>query len=336
MMAPAPASPPPRRIELLIPEEARGRRLDRVLADLMPDQSRASLQRLVNEGRILIAGNPVRASRRIRGGEVVVIVLPEPVPSVLEAEDRPLRILHEDDDLIVLNKPAGLVVHPGAGVRSGTLANALLHHFRGLSSIGGVERPGIVHRLDRETSGVIVVAKNDMAHRSLSAQFKDRTMKKIYEALVWGRPRRQEGSIDEPIGRHPTARIRMAVRASGRPSRSDYRVVTPFGAVSLLELRPRTGRTHQLRVHMSHLGHPILGDRLYGGHKPRSVRNATERDALSGFDGLALHARRLGLIHPRTSTDMEFEAPRPEALEQLIEILKGARERSSTGKGDSK
>ena len=336
MMAAAPDSPPPRRIELLIPEEARGRRLDRVLADLMPDQSRASLQRLVSEGRILIAGDPVRASRRVHGGEEVVVDLPEPAPAALEAEDRPLRILHEDDDLIVVDKPAGLVVHPGAGVRSGTLANALLHHFRGLSSIGGVERPGIVHRLDRETSGVIVVAKNDAAHRALSAQFKDRTMRKIYEALVWGRPRREEGSIDEPIGRHPTARVRMAVRASGRSSRTDYRVVAAFGSVSLVELRPRTGRTHQLRVHMSHLGHPIVGDRLYGGPKPRSVRNAAERDALSAFGGLALHARRLGLIHPRTSIDMEFEAPRPEPLDQLIEILQRIRGGSETGEGDSR
>lgn len=334
MMAAPPTSAPPRRIELLIPEEARGRRLDRVLADLLPDQSRASLQRLVSDGRILIGGHPVRAARRLHGGEEVVVDLPEPAPAVLEADDRPLRILHEDDDLIVLNKPAGLVVHPGAGVRSGTLANALLHHFRGLSSIGGVERPGIVHRLDRETSGVIVVAKNDVAHRALSAQFKDRTMKKTYEALVWGRPRREEDSIDEPIGRHPTVRVRMAIRPSGRPSRSDYRVVAGFGSVSLVELRPRTGRTHQLRVHMSHLGHPIVGDRLYGGEKQRSVRRAAERDALSAFGGLALHARRLGLVHPRTSIDMEFEAPRPEPLEHLIEILQRIQDGFDTGEGN--
>ncbi len=223
---------------------------------------------------------------------------------------------------MVLDKPPGVVVHPGAGARAGTLVNFLLHHCRGLSVIGGTERPGIVHRLDRDTSGVLVVAKNDAAHRSLAAQFKARTVRKLYEALVWGRPRRAEGVIDAPIGRHPTARIKMAVRRGGRPARSRYRLVAALGVASLVEVRPETGRTHQIRVHLGSIGHPVVGDRIYGGARAGSVRDPGSREALLAYSGLALHARRLGFNHPRTGAWVEFEAPRPAELQRVIESLR--------------
>jgi 23S rRNA pseudouridine1911/1915/1917 synthase len=320
-------------IDLDLPESSRGSRLDQVLASLLPDHSRAALQRLIGKGRVRIANRPVRSSYRVRGGERVTIHVPEVTPSTMPAEDLPLEILHEDEDLIVLNKPPGLVVHPGAGVRRGTLANALLHHFRGLSSIGGVERPGIVHRLDRDTSGVMVVAKNDSTHRSLAAQFKARTMEKAYEALVWGRPRRSEGRIDAPIGRHPQRRMKMTIREGGRESRSGYRVLEALGSVSLVELRPETGRTHQLRVHLSHLGHPVVGDRTYGGSRTRTARTRLERAALDLYSGLALHARRLGLSHPGTGMQLAFEAPRPVQLEQLIMTLRNIRDEADNRTG---
>lgn len=310
-----------RRLRIDLPLSRRGERLDLALAALLPDQSRAALQRLMREGRVLLAGGPARASYRVRGGERVVVDLPFPPPSTLEPEDRPLDVLHEDADLLVINKPPGMTVHPGAGRRSGTLVNALLHHCRGLSGIGGILRPGIVHRLDRETSGVLVVAKNDAAHRDLSDQFKARTVSKIYEALVRGRPRLAQGTLDAAIGRHPVARTRMALRRSGRAARTAYRLVLPLGIVSLLEVRPETGRTHQIRVHLSALGHPVVGDTLYGGARFHEARDRRAREALLAYHGLALHARSLGFHHPRTGAFCAFAAPRPRDLADLIAAL---------------
>ena len=317
-VAPVPSA---RRITLDLPTERRGERLDRALSALLPSLSRAALQRLMREGRVLLNGSPVRASHRIRGGERVDLDLPDPEPSHLEAEPHPLSILHEDDDVIVLDKPPGVVVHPGAGARRGTLVNFLLHHARPLSGAGGAARPGIVHRLDRDTSGVIVIAKNDAAHRSLADQFKSRSVRKIYEALVWGRPRRAEGVIDAPIGRHPRARVKMAIRRDGRAARTTYRVARQMGPVALLEIRPETGRTHQIRVHLASLGHPIVGDAVYGGRRAPSVREPVARAALTAYAGLALHARSLGFAHPRTGAWREFTAPRPDDLRSLLERL---------------
>ena len=322
-----------RRISLILMAGQRGARLDRALSAILPGWSRSALQRLLREGRVRLPQGAVRASYRVRGGEQVEIDLPDPQPSTLEPEARPLAILHEDEDLIVLDKPAGMTVHPGAGARRGTLVNALLHHCRGLSLIGGRERPGIVHRLDRETSGVMVVAKNDAAHRSLAEQFKTRTVRKVYDALVWGRPKATEGVIDAPIGRHPTARVKMAIRPQGRPARSRYRVVASFGPVSLLELLPETGRTHQLRVHMSSIGHPVVGDRLYGGKSAPVVRDPNLREAIEAIHRLALHARSLGFRHPRTGDPCEFTAPRPAAFEEPLLILRARAAQPAGGGG---
>src|SRR5437899_5506807 len=285
-MAPTRSGAAGRRLIVDLPAEARGQRLARTLAGLVPGQSRASLQRLMREGQVRLAGRAARPSDSVKGGERVEIDLPVPVPSSLIPEDFPLAVLHEDDDILVINKPAGLPVHPGAGARSGTLVNALLNHCRDLSGIGGVERPGIVHRLDKDTSGVLVVAKNDQAHRSLASQFKARSVEKTYEALVWGRPRLESGVIDAAIGRHPSARTRMAVRPGGRSARTAYRVVSSWGAVTMLEVRPETGRTHQIRVHLSHVGHAILGDRLYGGRRGAPANDPAVREALAAYRGL--------------------------------------------------
>lgn len=316
-------------MRLSLPARVRGERLDRVLAELLPAESRASWQRMIRTGHVRIQGLAVRPSYTVRGGERMEIELPAPRPSALDPQDMPIHILHEDADLLVVDKPAGLPVHPGAGARRATLVNALLHHCKDLSGIGGVERPGIVHRLDRDTSGVLVVAKNDAAHRSLAAQFKARSVRKLYEALVWGVLRNPGGLIDRPIGRHPTARVRMAVRPEGRTARTRYRVRTSYDSVTLLEVEPETGRTHQIRVHLSFLGHPIVGDRIYGGGLRSRPVAAGVSEALAPYGGLALHARRLGFAHPRDGAWREFTAPRPADLQDLLDRLEHAPRRAS-------
>jgi 23S rRNA pseudouridine1911/1915/1917 synthase len=318
-----PARPVERRagaVWIDIPMSRRGERLDQTLVAILPEVSRAEVQRLIRAGRVRVGGGSVtRPSCRVRGGERVCLDFPEPAPAGLPAEARPLDVLHEDPDLLVLDKATGIVVHPGAGARSGTLVNFLLHHCGHLSAIGGQERPGIVHRLDRDTTGVLVIAKNDATHRSLAAQFKDRTIEKIYEALVWGAPRPASGVIDAPIGRHPSARVKMVVRPDGRPSRSSFRTLESFGVVTLLEVRPETGRTHQIRVHLKSIGHTVVGDALYGGARAGSLRDEAWRAALSAYGGLALHARSLSFTHPATGRRLRFEAPRPADLRRLID-----------------
>ena len=318
-------------LTLDLPVESRGQRLDRTLAERLPGESRASLQRLMKGGRILVAGRPARPSDKVRGGERVEIDRPAPEPSMLSAENLPLAVLHEDADLLVIDKPPGQTVHPGAGTRGGTVVNALLYHCRDLSGVGGVERPGIVHRLDKDTSGALVVAKNDLAHRALAAQFKARAVEKVYEALVWGRPRAGRGVVDSAIGRHPTARTRMAVRSDGRASRTAYRVLYTRGPVSFLEIRPETGRTHQIRVHLSSLAHPIVGDRLYGGRKDLIRIGAPFGEILRSYSGLALHARRLAFTHPRSGERLAFEAPRPRELQDLLDRIERLPEAEAAG-----
>jgi 23S rRNA pseudouridine1911/1915/1917 synthase len=285
-------------IRLVVPKEASKVRLDRFLADQLSAYSRSRLQQLIRGGFVRRNGETARPRDLVRTGDVVDLREPPLEKIDNRPEDIPLEILFEDDDLLVLNKPAGLVVHPGAGHAQHTLVNALLHHCPSLSGIGGKERPGIVHRLDKETSGCLVVAKNDEAHRGLSEQFAERSVEKIYLALVAGKLRKGAGIIEASIGRHPKDRQRMSVRSSrGRAAKTEYRVLRSSSEASLVECKLHTGRTHQIRVHLHHLGHPVLGDKVYAAKLART------------FPRQMLHAWKLGFTHPRTGKRMNFEAP---------------------------
>jgi 23S rRNA pseudouridine1911/1915/1917 synthase len=299
-----------------------GLRLDQFLA-LQTGWSRARLQKLLKAGRIVVNGRPRPASYRVRGGDNVAVSVPEPEPSYLAPEALPLEILFEDQDLLVVNKPPGLVVHPGAGHQRGTLLNALVHHCPELKDIGEVSRPGLVHRLDKDTSGLLVVAKTALAHAALVAQFQEHAITKIYQALVWDRLPEIEGRIEKEVGRHPTARQKMSVHARrGKPAITFWRVVQEFpGPLTLVELSPQTGRTHQLRVHLASEGHPVVGDATYGG----GVSRLAMHPRLSGLKGLIhrqlLHAWRLGITHPRTGKPLTWEAPLPEDFRVVVDKL---------------
>ncbi len=289
------------RIELVVPPNEARLRLDQFLAKRLPEFSRSRLQQLIRDRFVRLNNSTTRPRHIVRGGDK--IELTEPPPEKIETlpEAIPLEILFEDDDLIIINKPAGLVVHPGAGHREHTLVNALLNHCAALSGIGGKERPGIVHRLDKDTSGCLVVAKNDVTHRDLSKQFAARTVEKIYLALVAGKLPKTAGVIEEKIGRHPVHRKRMsATTFRGRAAKTEYRVVRSSDRASLVECRLYSGRTHQIRVHLHHLGHPVLGDKVYA---PRLTKD---------FPRQMLHAWKLGFRHPRTEEWKSFEAPLPD------------------------
>jgi 23S rRNA pseudouridine1911/1915/1917 synthase len=309
---------------VLVVEEAEGRsRLDLYLASHLPDASRAAIQRWILSGSVRVEGRSLKPSSRLRPGDRVVVEIPAPVPSRLIPEPIPIVVLHEDPDLLVVLKPPGMVVHPGAGARSGTLVHALLAREGCLSTVGGEERPGIVHRLDRDTSGLLVVARNDAAHRALSRQFASRQVRKIYLALVWGNPDPPLGRIDAPLGRHPTARTRVAVRrVGGREAITEYRTREILGPFSFLEVRILTGRTHQIRVHLRHLGHPVVGDIRYGGSSFRKVRSPAVREILETYGRLALHASVLEFQHPSRRTTLCFTAPLPEDFERLLRQLR--------------
>ncbi len=306
-----------------VDEAGSGQRLDRWLASTLPELSRARIQALIEEERITLDGAPARASSRIKAGQRVSVSVPAPAPALPQAEDIPLAVVHEDTALMVIDKPAGMVVHPGAGRTVGTLVNALLHRIGDLSGVGGVLRPGIVHRLDRGTSGLMVVAKSDTAHRALAAQFAGRTVEKEYLAVVLGVPERREATIDAPIGRDPIHRQRMSVRAlRSRAARSSYRMVEAFAGAALLRVRIHTGRTHQIRVHLASLGHPVVGDTLYGGGRAGQVPEPL-RAALSTIDRPALHAAALAFDHPLSGERLRFETPLPEDVERLLLALRG-------------
>ena len=276
-----------------------GARIDQFLAARVPLFSRSRIQDLMKSGHILVNGRQIKASTKLRVGDHITVAEPPPTPATTEAEDIALDVLFEDRDLIVLNKPAGLVVHPAAGHWHGTLVNALLHHCKGLSSIGGEERPGIVHRLDKETSGCLVAAKNDVAHRALTRQFAGREVTKIYLAIATGNFREKSGRIEGAIGRHPIHRKKMTVLVGerGRAARTDYRVLDTLDAGTLVECTLHTGRTHQIRVHLKHLGHPLAGDEVYG-RRGKFLRQM-------------LHAWKLGFTHPVSGECMQFTAPIP-------------------------
>ena len=291
-----------------------GERLDVFIARLLPQFTRSRIRRLIDGGLVTLDGRrPAKAGVKLEAGQRVELAEPPPEPAELEPEAIPLRIVYEDDDLLVVDKPAGLAVHPSPGHSRHTLVNAILAHCPQLSSIGGEGRPGIVHRLDKDTSGLIIVAKHDAAHLSLARELKERRVEKTYLALVEGRPEPPEGVIDAPIGRHPRHRKRMAVVEGGREARTRYRVVREVDGRSLVELAPEHGRTHQIRVHLAAIGHPVVGDPLYGrrGGRPSSLRRQF------------LHAQRLAFRHPRTGERLELEAPLPEDLRKALAELEG-------------
>jgi 23S rRNA pseudouridine1911/1915/1917 synthase len=324
-------------ISVTVPAEAADERLDRVLADLLPRFSRSRLQALIKSGQVTIGGRTiVEPKYRVNAQDEVTVRVPPPEPATPEPQDIPLDIVYEDDALVVIDKPAGLVVHPGAGTPDGTLVNALLHYCAGsLSGIGGVERPGIVHRLDKDTSGLMVVAKTDEAHRSLSEQFADHgrtgVMERAYKALVWGIPTRKYGTIDAPIARSPQNPEKMAVRGGGRAAVTHYEVLETFAGAendpvaSLIECRLETGRTHQIRVHMAHIGHPILGDPVYGaGFRSKSrLLTDSQRKSLESLGRQALHAYLLVFAHPMTGETMRFESGFPADFQALVDALAG-------------
>ena len=296
-----------------------GMRLDAYIAAIS-DLSRSAAARLIESGSVTVNGKPAEKKRAIAEGDVVEITLPEPEECEAQPEDIPLDVVYEDDDIIVINKPQGMVVHPAPGNYSGTLVNALLFRCRdSLSGIGGVMRPGIVHRIDKDTSGLLVVAKNDFAHTALSEELKYHGIEREYHALVKGGFGDDSGTIDLPIGRHPIDRKKMAVlknSESAREAVTHYEVLARYGNISYLKLMLETGRTHQIRVHMSYTGHPLLGDEVYGQSKiPFEKRHA------SLLSGQALHAKRLSLTHPRTNERMTFECELPENFEKLLEVL---------------
>lgn len=294
-------------LRFTVSPEEEGIRIDAFLAQVEQIPSRAFAQKLLKNGKVKVESLPIKPSYRLQPGDVIEVELEEPKPLAVEAEDIPLMILYEDKDLVVVNKPRGMVVHPAAGNPSGTLVNALLKHCRDLSGIGGVLRPGIVHRLDKDTTGALVVAKNDFTHLGLAAQLKAGQMTRVYLALVHGSLPAEEGAIKAPIGRHPVHRKKMAVVAKGKPAHTSYRVLAAFGPYTLVWVQLHTGRTHQIRVHFQHIGHPVAGDPVYGrGKEPFKI------------DGQALHAAGLGFTHPRTGEVVRVSAPLPPNLETAI------------------
>ena len=311
-----------------------GERLDRFLAQALPDLSRSRLQQLIAKGGITREGRTIGdANTRVKPGETYEIAVPTPAPASPLGQDIPLAIVYEDSDLIVIDKPAGLVVHPAAGNPDGTLVNALIAHCGpSLAGIGGEARPGIVHRLDKDTSGLLVAAKNDRAMRSLAKQFAAHATERAYNAIVWGGLRQGDGLVEGDIGRNPFDRKRMAVlRGRGKPARTRYRTIERFGDptrafASLLECRLETGRTHQIRVHLTHIGHPLIGDHTYGrAHKPPRPKTEIEARAFAAaadFPRQALHAWLLGFQHPTTHKVMKFEAPWPADFAALVEALR--------------
>jgi 23S rRNA pseudouridine1911/1915/1917 synthase len=313
-------------------------RLDRVLAARLPELSRSRLKALILAGQVTVKAAPIRdPAYHVTAGDTIIIDLPEAAPAEPGPENIALDIVYEDDDIIVIDKPAGLVVHPAAGHETGTLVNALIAHCgASLSGIGGVKRPGIVHRLDKDTSGLMVVAKNDRAHASLTAQFADhgRTgqMERGYLAFVWGVPNRQRGTVDAPIDRHPHAREKMAVRQGGREAVTHWEIRQTFNGrdgkpvASLLACRLETGRTHQIRVHLAHIGHPLMGDQVYGPHfkTKASHLGPQSQAALTALGRQALHAYLLALEHPKTGEVLRWEAPLPEELLLLQKALEAA------------
>ncbi len=310
-------------IHLKILPQHEGQRLDRYLTDQRPEFSRSRLQKLIVEGAVCINGKTTRSSYRLVVGDSITIDIPPPIDSTINPEDIPLDIFFEDDHVLVLDKPAGMIVHPAGSVTSGTLVNALLSHCTHLSGINGILRPGIVHRLDKDTSGLMIVAKSDKGHRGLAAQLEARAMERRYLALIWGGFEVDEGRIEAPIGRHPKNRRRMAVSQNGRYAATRWKIRARYDFLSLLSLALETGRTHQIRVHLAHLNRPVFGDPLYGGREERlsGIAPLFRRGAtrlLAQTNRQMLHATQLTFVHPVTKEEMAFRAQPPEDMQNIL------------------
>ena len=299
-------------IRLRASEESKNQRLDAFLASSLDGLTRSQATRLIESGEVAVNGRAVSKSYKLAGGEDIAVTLPEPEPVEAVPQDIPLDVVYEDADVIVINKPSGMVVHPAPGHPDGTLVNALLYHCAGtLSGIGGALRPGIVHRIDRDTSGLIIAAKNDAAHQYLSAQLADHTLARTYECIVVGALREDRGTVDAPIARHPTGRKRMAVVAGGREAVTHWEVIARYPGYTHVRCRLETGRTHQIRVHMAYIGHPILGDTVYGAKKE-----------VPGLTGQCLHAVGLRFLHPRTHEVVELSCPLPEEFTRMLQKIR--------------
>ncbi len=306
---------------LTVPDGEAGERLDRWIQQRLAEYSRARIQEWIRSGRVRIKGEAVRPAYRLRGGERIEVEPAPPPPLRAEPEPIPIRVLYEDDDVIAVDKPAGMVVHAGAGRQAGTLVNALLYRYGRLSEAGDPLRPGIVHRLDRQTSGVILVARNDRAHRSLAAQFAARRIEKVYLTLVHGEIPQEQGRVEAPIARDPARRVRMSARLGyGRAALTEFRVLRRFPGFTFLEVRLKTGRTHQIRTHMAWLGRPVVGDRLYGA--PRRIEGRPP------LDRYFLHAHRIRFLHPATGEPVVIESPLPAELARWLEGLESGPESS--------
>ena len=299
-------------IRLRASEESKNQRLDAFLASSLDGLTRSQAARLIESGEVAVNGKTAGKSYKLAGGEDIAVTLPEPEPVEAVPQDIPLDVVYEDADVIVVNKPSGMVVHPAPGHPDGTLVNALLYHCAGtLSGVGGALRPGIVHRIDRDTSGLIIAAKNDAAHQYLSAQLADHTLARTYECIVVGKLREDRGTVDAPIARHPTDRKRMAVVAGGREAVTHWEVIARYPGYTHVRCRLETGRTHQIRVHMAYIGHPILGDTVYGAKKD-----------VPGLTGQCLHAVGLRFLHPRTHEVVELSCPLPEEFTRMLQKIR--------------
>ncbi|MFD1018102.1 RluA family pseudouridine synthase [Thalassobacillus hwangdonensis] len=293
-----------------VTSEQAGTRIDKLMSEIESDASRSQVQSWIKDGHLTVSGETVKNKYKVQEGDTIEWEIPEPEPLEIKAEDIPLDIVYEDEDVIVVNKPRGMVVHPSVGHPSGTLVNALLHHCDDLSGINGVERPGIVHRIDKDTSGLLMVAKNDKAHHSLGEQLSDKTIKREYEAIVHGEISHEYGTIDAPIGRDQKDRQSMAVVENGKPSVTHFKVLELFKDFTHVECVLETGRTHQIRVHMKYINHPLAGDPKYGPRKTLPI------------EGQALHAKTLGFIHPRTGEELRFEVAPPNDFVEMLDLLK--------------
>ncbi|MCX5886591.1 MAG: RluA family pseudouridine synthase [Proteobacteria bacterium] len=313
----------PQVYQFLVGKEAVAKRLDAYLAENMPSLSRSQVKKIIEGGFVTVNNCAPKVAQKLKENDTVQVSLPAPKPLETKPENIPLNVLHEDEDIIVINKPAGMVVHPAPGNYAGTLVNALLYHCPSLTGIGGVIRPGIVHRLDKGTSGTLVVAKNDLSHQTLSSQFKKHTIFRLYHCLVYGTMESDQGIVALPIGRDISHRKKMSVRTKkGRESVTNWKMLKGYRDFSWLEIKPETGRTHQIRVHLSGIGHPVVGDPVYGGvSRLANLKDKSLMESIKKLNRPILHASVLGFHHPRTKEYLEFTAPLPTEIQEILDII---------------